>query len=442
MSWHKNLRDWWGGAPPVTNDPLLGQIQNDGHGFILGRGQSGELVYYGGKGHIVTIAPSRSGKFVSVIAPNMGYYPGSVLAIDPKGEQAAVCGAVREALGQRVFYLNPLKMHGLPCHSFNPMQWLTQDSPRLVTDAVMMAEAMIADDGGEASHWTREARSLLEGLILYVALSPDFPYRDLVTVRSLLTQSEADLNRTLQEMEAFPHENVRAVGAMVLSKSDRERSSVISSVRSQTHYLSVDLMQNVLGASDFDFTDLKPGRNEPYISVFLMLPIDLVKAYSGWLRLMVSMAIKAMLRTMTKPEHQALFVLDEFFSLGHLEDIEIASGSMPGMGLKLHLVVQSLAQLRDKYPKIWTDLISNAGALQSFNASDPDTAAYLSSMVGTSRMGMMDPAREITTAAEVMYRYPGKIMIRVQGKRPFWLDPVVYHRDAEFTRLPYRDNPC
>lgn len=440
MSLFKNMKDWWDGVQPGnTRDPGLGSVQNDQCGFVLGRDENGQMVRYGGKGHVVTIAPARSGKFVSVIAPNLGEWPGSVLAIDPKGEQATVCGAVRENLGQKVFYLNPYGLHGLPCHSFNPMDWLTPGSSRLATDAAMMAAAMVEDEGGDSGqHWVREARSLLEGVLLHVATSDDFPVRDLITVRQLLTQGEVDIRRTLSEMQQSANANIRAVGSMMGGKPDKEFGSVLSTARSNTHFLSVDVMERVLGPSDFDFTDLKRSQ----VTVFLILPLDLVYTFRQWLRLMVSMAMKAILRVIEVPEHQVLMVLDEMFALGRLEDIEVASGAMPGMGLKLHMVLQSLAQLKDKYPKIWPDLISNAGAFQAFNTSDPDTAGYLSSMVSTSRMGMMDEARTVMTPGEIMYRHPEKTLVRVQGARPFWVNRVLYYKDAEFTRLPYRENPC
>ena len=58
--------------------------------------------------HAMTIAGSRAGKGRAAIIPNMLRYPGSVLAIDPKGELALATAQVRAtSLGQRVCVLDP-----------------------------------------------------------------------------------------------------------------------------------------------------------------------------------------------------------------------------------------------------------------------------------------------------------------------------------------------
>src|SRR4051812_35414503 len=58
------------------------------------RGQSNELRHFRGTedltfpgaGHLMTIAPTGSGKENSAIVPNLLHYEGSVIVTDPKGE--------------------------------------------------------------------------------------------------------------------------------------------------------------------------------------------------------------------------------------------------------------------------------------------------------------------------------------------------------------------
>lgn len=49
--------------------------------------------------HVLTVAGSRAGKGVSLIIPNLLLYHGSVLAIDPKGELAAITCRARCQMG-------------------------------------------------------------------------------------------------------------------------------------------------------------------------------------------------------------------------------------------------------------------------------------------------------------------------------------------------------
>lgn len=56
--------------------------------------------------HILTVAGSRSGKSVGLIS-NLLFYPGSILATDPKGELAEITAQRRAAMGQKIYVLDP-----------------------------------------------------------------------------------------------------------------------------------------------------------------------------------------------------------------------------------------------------------------------------------------------------------------------------------------------
>src|SRR5271170_4794674 len=123
--------------------------------------------------HIMTVAGSRAGKGVSTIIPNLIEYPGSVLVIDPKGENARHTRnrrgngsrAVKESLGQDVFVLDPFGVSGHPTASFNPLSMIGGATP--VDDAALIAEALVIPEHGEARHFGDAARNFLRGLILH-----------------------------------------------------------------------------------------------------------------------------------------------------------------------------------------------------------------------------------------------------------------------------------
>lgn len=56
-------------------------------GLVLGRRiEDGKLLRFNDEGHLITLAPTRSGKGVSAVIPNLLDYPGSVLVVDVKPE--------------------------------------------------------------------------------------------------------------------------------------------------------------------------------------------------------------------------------------------------------------------------------------------------------------------------------------------------------------------
>ena len=63
-------------------------------GLFLGY-RSGRTIGWKDDRHALTVAGTRAGKGTSLIVPNLLLYPGSVLAIDPKGELARITGRRR-----------------------------------------------------------------------------------------------------------------------------------------------------------------------------------------------------------------------------------------------------------------------------------------------------------------------------------------------------------
>ena len=138
-----------------------------GDGLLIGRDRkSGKLLRYAGPAHLLTIAPTRTGKGVGTIIPNLLDYPGPVVCIDPKGENARITARHRGRFGA-VHVLDPFGVTGLPSAAFNPLDRIDAHGLDLADDCMTLADALVYDAPGEAgdAHWNEEARALISGLI-------------------------------------------------------------------------------------------------------------------------------------------------------------------------------------------------------------------------------------------------------------------------------------
>jgi type IV secretion system protein VirD4 len=118
-------------------------------GRLVGR-LGGRLLRYAGDGHLLTIGPTRSGKGVSAVIPNLLTHRGSVVVTDlKKGETHAVTMAYRAAdLGQRVVTLDPFGLvSGADC--YNPLELVDPSDLDAAGDAAMIAEMPVVQ--GSAS---------------------------------------------------------------------------------------------------------------------------------------------------------------------------------------------------------------------------------------------------------------------------------------------------
>src|SRR6266436_5959909 len=126
--------------------------------------------------HILTVAGSRSGKSVTLIA-NLLNYSGSVLVIDPKAELANITAERRAALGQKVIVLDPFNRAADRLaryrKAYNPLSVLTLDNPTIIEDAGLIADGLvITEPGNKEPHWDESAKNYIEELNLHVATDP------------------------------------------------------------------------------------------------------------------------------------------------------------------------------------------------------------------------------------------------------------------------------
>ena len=466
------------GSARFANRKELKKLQRE-DGLLIGRNpHTGRLLRYDGPAHLITLAPTRAGKGVGTVIPNLLAAKRSVLVIDPKGENARIAGEARRRFGT-VHVLDPFEVTGMPSAAYNPLDRLTPDSLDLGEDAASLTEALVMDPPGQVTeaHWNEEAKAILGGLIMFCVCHEDRERRTLATVREYLTLPPEKLRALLELMQ-----DSDAAGGLIaraanrfLGKADREAASVLSNAQRHTHFLDSPRIAKVLSRSDFHFSDLR----HRITSVFLVLPPNRMDAYSRWLRLLVSQALQdiardaevsATLAASQKPvaaqngaqgasQRQkasnptlgpALFLLDEFAALGRLEAVERAMGLMAGYGLQLWPILQDMSQLRDLYGERAGTFIANAGVQQVFGVNDFETAKWLSQMIGQETTGFQTDSykpgdnpsfsnnltgRDLLTPDEIMQMPSNVQFLRVQGQPPALAQKLRYYADPEFKGL-------
>ena len=334
-----------------------------------------------GPAHLLTMAPTRTGKGVGTIIPNLLTANRSVVCIDPKGENAIIAGRARNSFGP-VHILDPFSITGKPSAAYNPLSNLDIDGIDVAEDASTLADALIYDEPGTSgeAHWNEEAKALISGIILYVVAHEPRNRCTLSTVRECLTLPPEAFQTMLKDMQ-----DTQEAGGLIaraanrhLGKSDREGAGVLSAAQRHTHFLDSPRMTNVLGRSDFSFADMK----ENVATVFLVLPPDRLSTYSRWLRLLVTQSLTDMARSPAKPASPVLYLLDEFASLGHLASVERAMGLMAGYGVQIWPILQDIHQLRATYGQRAGTFLSNAAVLQVFGVNDHESAHLISDLLG------------------------------------------------------------
>lgn len=395
-------------SPALAYDPM-----NPGAKIMIGALGS-QLLGIEDDRHILTCAGSRSGKSVGLVS-NLLFYPGSVLATDPKGELASITAQRRAKMGQRIYVLDPFDRGSAAVSkyraSYNPMKMLSPDSPTCQEDAALIAESIVVQAADQKDpHWDESAKNFIEGVILHVATAPQHDAkRNLITVRELIKkalwvppQEETTPDQKKPKRAAKPllyeemmhnaalleddpetedlGSSIMAAALDFYGKSEGEISGVHSTVNRHTKFLDYKAFRSVLQDHDFDLSELK--SNPSGVSIYLCFPATRIEISKRWMRIFVNQLLDAMEREKTVPGAPVLACLDEFPVLGYMKQLETASGLIASFGVKLWTVLQDWSQGKALYGDRWETFAGNAGILQFFGNNDLTTTEYISGRLG------------------------------------------------------------
>jgi type IV secretion system protein VirD4 len=328
---------------------LLGE-----HGIILGR-LGGRCLMLAGQQGVALAAPPRAGKGTGVVVPNALNWPGSLVCVDIKRENFTITAGFRAHCGQSCYLFDPFSEDGHTAR-WNPFSYVSPDSARRVNDLQRIGEMLFPDPPAGDPFWTASARSLFLGIALYLFETPALKK----TIGEVLRQGMAS------DDEGFGHHWKRIIegrnsGSFPLSPSCvRALYDVIdlapvtaSSIR-KTFTSRLDLWLNPIldratAASDFDLRQL---RSKP-MSIYVGVNPDDLHRLRPVLNLFFQQAIGLQTRELPErnPElkYQVMMLLDEFTALGRIPIIAEAISYLPGYNVRVVLVVQTPAQLREVY---------------------------------------------------------------------------------------------
>lgn len=342
--------------------------------------------------HALTIAGSRMGKGACQIIPTLREWPSSTIVIDPKGE--AVRETVRQRLdmGQKVAILDPMGLVDAAFSdyrtSFDPLS-LVRDGGAGFRDIQMIADGLVLTSGQERDpHWNESALSLIAGCLAYLIESEgeEAPHLGDVLTMVRVFQDPEKRPELLDEMASCCRFGGAAASTAALLRADTsETNSVLSTTARHLRFLGDEDIAHVLlpaeagGAATLNLEGLRDGT----LSLYLVIDPGALVLHARFLRLFVRMALAVMMRTEFADGHSSnapcLFVLDEFFSLGKIGDIQKAAGLMPGYGVHLWPILQDWGQLVELYGAHGAQtFLANADAVSVFGISDHTTLAQIS----------------------------------------------------------------
>ncbi|MEM6277800.1 MAG: type IV secretory system conjugative DNA transfer family protein, partial [Pseudomonadota bacterium] len=389
--------------------------------------------WYSGAGGLSIVAGARGGKLRDLLAYNIcsGIYLLTMLILDMKGELAAI-SQKQTADRKYCIYWNPLRLHGLPYHRINPLDYIRIDSPSLISDIKVLCLNLIPDSGSpNGAFFESRAREVLEGIM--VALTKQngvLTFPDLYHVINLIPGGGDDwLNFAFEMSECGYPLSVRVEEEIAESRDDHTGGfkGILGEVFRAVAPLSDPVLMDAV-SPPFDFSLGDPCCGDQAYQVYLMPPAEFVEA---WAPILKSIFVGAMIWKARAPgAPQQTWILDECAQLGRFPLVPKMFTYGAGIGIRPVAVYQSADQMKATGPNADTIIPSSAACQLWFAIRDLASATSVSRMLGAQTLEYDDPAAQ----ARARHAKQQALQALLNGDDPFSAGLSYKHHREEAER--------
>src|SRR5882762_5817661 len=354
VSWLPRRRGLHGDARFASRGEIAAAGLFGCEGIILGRRGRRYLMLEGQQG-VLLAAPPRAGKGTGIVVPNALNWPGSLVCMDMKRENWMITAGFRARRGQACYLFDPFAEDGRTAR-WNPFSYVSRDPTRGLNDLQRIAEMLYPDPPNVDPFWTASARSLFLGIALYLFETPTLPNTIGEVLRQGMASDDEGFGQHWKRLIEGRNSGTRPLSSQcvrslydVIDLAPVTASSIRKTFTSRLDLWLNPILDAATAESDFDLREL---RKKP-MSIYVGVNFDDLHRLRPVLNLFFQQTIG--LQTRELPEqnphlkHQVIMLLDEFTALGRIPIIAEAISYLPGYNVRVVLVIQTPAQLREVY---------------------------------------------------------------------------------------------
>ncbi|KZC86335.1 VirD4 protein [Neisseria flavescens] len=369
--------------------------------LVVGK-YNGKLLHYSGQQFALLAAPTRSGKGVGIVIPNLLSYKSSVVVLDIKQENFNLTSGYRKkVLGQEVYLFNPFAEDGRT-HRWNPFTYVSSDPDQRVSDLMSIAAMLYPDGDSRDKFWVAQARNAFLAFSLYCfdsSVYKNTKYAKRLNWQATVKEPPCTLGKiyrlssgngtelkeyfTSLSQKPFLSPATKTAFSGLISQEKETFGSIMGTFKEPLNPWINPVIDAATSADDFLLTDVRKKKMTVYIGI---LPNKLAES-----RIIVNLFFSQLINQNTKElpqdnpdlQHQCLLLMDEFTSIGRVEIIAHSVSYMAGYNIRLFPIIQSVAQLDAVYGKEYARTIITNHALQIiYTPREQQDANEYSEMLG------------------------------------------------------------
>ncbi|MGO3683449.1 MAG: type IV secretory system conjugative DNA transfer family protein [Proteus vulgaris] len=440
--------------------------------LLIGKFKDKYLEFFGNE-FLFVAAPTRSGKGVGIVIPNLLHYQDSVVVLDVKNENWDITAGFRSK-HQECFLFAPKAENG-KSHGYNPLDYIDRDHAKRMADIQNISNILFPSNSAEGTtaFFNLQAQRLFTGLVLYMLETSNRPCT-LAELMKLTTPTDGKpfnewIINTINDRAQYEDDDKvtppltaeckSELMSFAGNSSENTRAGILSSMTAPLNIFTDPSVAAATSKSDFRLDDLRRKKMSIYVGI---QPNELPR-FDKLLNLFFSQLIN--LNTRVLPEHddtlkyQCLVLLDEFTALGRVDIINKAVAYIAGYNMRLCLIFQNRSQSDELYKKEGTQTLLSNMACQVIFAprTEPDARDY-SEMLGTETVkgrsvsrnrgkggggsvSVSDQKRELMLPQELKTMDTDKEIVSYQANKPIFADKIKYYEEPVFQERMGKPTP-
>jgi type IV secretion system protein VirD4 len=450
----------------------------DTKGIVVGK-YNGKLLRFKGQQFVSVGAPTRSGKGVGIVIPNLLEWTDSCVVQDIKQECYDYTSRYRqEVLGQEVYLFNPFSPD--ITHRYNPLTYINMESVNADLELTDFANILYPTSAHDSTtvFFNQLAQNLFIGLCLMnrdIKRNADI-YRQLTdfgitipfTMKGILELSEGinlkvndentikgfeETYKFFEDCDVLSNECKRRLESYFNIDSDNTRSGVLSSFNAPLLMFRSETLNNSTCESDFDLRDLRKKKMTIYVGI---TPDQLANA-----KLILNIFWSQLILVNTKElpqknddlKYPCLLLMDEFTAPGALDILQKAVSFIAGYNLRLLMIFQSISQLETSKPDGYgregaKTILTNIACQILYAPREQEDAERFSKILGTKTVknqsksfgggkgggsrSESDTSRALMLPQELRELPFDKEVITIDSGKPVLCEKAIYHKDKYF----------
>lgn len=452
----------------VKKSGLLGD-----DGIIVGK-RNGKFLLFGGTQHVILSAPTRSGKGVGIVIPNLLSWGQSVVVLDIKQENWGLTSKYRQLHGQKCYLFNPLAVDGRT-HRYNPLGYVRDDENFRVDDVQKIASMLFSNNSGDNAFWEGQARMLFVGIVLFLIETKSKEYgeghKDAVATfgevleLSLKGGDPAEYFNEVIKSDEYHYLSLACTQGLsnyASNESEKTRASIMANFRAKFELWMNPIVKKATGANDFDLRDIRKEK----ISIYIGVTPDNLGRVAPLLNLFFQQLIDLNTRELPSQNksirYNCLLLMDEFTTIGKMDVLSRGIGYIAGYHLRMMPIIQSPSQIVEVYGKDAAVTFQSNHALSIIyppKATETEVAENISKWLGyetvkgvsvSSPSGLSngnrsksesDQRRALLLPQEIISLGGNAELVIMENVPPIVANKIQYYKDAVFVNRLRKASP-